>query len=905
MSDEDVIRLLEKAELGGWETLNLSDRGLTALPPQIGRLTTLISLDLSGNNLTRLPDEIGRLSKLQSLDLGPARAHRSNDHTSGIGANCLTELPSALFQLTELRFLIVRGNCLTTLQDEIGRLRQLQLLDIGNNRLSTLPDTLAQLENLVTLHADNNAIAALPERSERLGNLSVLELGNNRLTALPAGIGRMTRLRLLDVGNTLSKRLVRGEDGTPVEIAAATNQIDALPDGIVQLPRLAQLFARNNQIARLPDKMAQMKALRHLDLQGNPLPIPPEILAKAYLPHAIIRYHDEAVNAPPEVQLNEAVITVIGPEGAGKSALIERLISERYDANKQHESGLSVRAWHIEGDDQRIRVNFWDGDPGLTATPHQFWSAQRTLYLLVTDARHDETDNRLATWLRLIANFSADAPVIIAHNKTDLGRFSLPEHPLRSKFAQIRAIVPVSVATGDGIDTLQAEIITAIRALEHVDNLIPRSWYQFKLQIESFAAPLLTPEEFGRMASRQAITDAHEQAVLLQFLSDINIVVRLIERKRQEVTHIIKQTWLVAAIYAVLHAPTGGKLTEAHLAEILDPASHPPETHAIILQAMQQLQLGFRHNEQFVVPQQLPPTQPSFTWQPTDPVVLQYRFPVLPHSVVAGVIVKLRQFLVDEVIWRDGALLAVGGCEALLLGDSAENTLTLSAVGEPSAARQLLSLFRTHLDQLDDDLPGLDTQRYVLLPPDLLVGESFDHLLTLEQMGVQRFVPEGTSQTYYVTATLDRIVAPQVRHHAAPAVASTAAVAIETEVAATWETESAERQLIRMRRIRGLVETHARTRANSHFLLLGAAWLIGYLLLLQLDFLGIGSTIIAVLIGATLYVRQARRFKSWSPRGMYTRMLAQQRFDTFAEIDFDDALYRRLENEHGFHDTFL
>ena len=41
-----------------------------------------------------------------------------------------------------------------------------------------------------------------------------------------------------------------------------------------------------------------------------------------------------------------------------------------------------------------------------------------------------------------------------------------------------------------------------------------------------------------------------------------------------------------------------------------------------------------------------------------------------------------------------------------------------------------------------------------------------------------------------------------------------------------------------MRRIRGLVETHARTRANSHFLLLGAAWLIGYLLLLQLDFLG-------------------------------------------------------------------
>lgn len=905
MSADDVVRLIEKAELGGWETLNLSDRGLTALPPTIGRLSSLISLDLSGNNLTSLPDEIGRLSRLQSLDLGPARAHRSNDHSSGIGANGLTELPLALFQLTELRFLIVRGNCLTTLPDDIGRLRTLQLLDISNNRLTALPDALSRLENLVTFHASNNAIIALPERIERLINLSTLELGNNALSFLPTEIGRLTRLRLLDVGNALTRRQVRGDDGAPVEIPAAANQIDALPDSIVQLPRLAQLFARNNQITRLPGNMARMKALRQLDLQGNPLPIPPEILAKAYLPHAIIRYHDEAVNVPPEVQLNEAVITVIGSEGAGKSALVERLISGQYDGSKRHESGLSVRAWQIEGNSQRIRINFWDGDPGLTDTPHQFWSAQRTLYLLVTDARHDETDNRLAAWLRLIANFSADAPVIIAHNKTDIGRFSLPEQPLRRKFEHIRAITPVSAATGVGIDVLQAEIVAAIRALEHVDNLIPRSWYQFKLQIESFAAPLLTMEEFGRMAARQGIGDTHEQAILLQFLSDINIVVRLIDRKRQEVTHIIKQTWLVAAIYAILHAPTGGKLTTAQLGEILDPTSHPPETHETVLQAMQQLQLGFWRDDKFIVPQQLTPTQPTFDWQPADPTVLQYRYPVLPHSMTASTIVKFRHFIVDDLLWRDGALLALDGCQALLVGDSAENTLTLSIAGNTTTARQLLTLFRTHLDQLDNSLPGLNTQRHVLLPPDFTVSESFDHLLTLEQMGVQQCVPEGTSQPYDVTTTLDRIVAPQVRHHAAPVVAALLPVDSDVEVETTWETDSAERQLIRMRRVRGLVETHARSRTNSHLLLLGAAWLIVYLLLLQLDFLGIGSTIIAVLIAIILYVRKARQFKSWSPRGIHTRMLAQWRFDTFAEIDFDEALYRRLEDEHGFHDTFL
>jgi Leucine-rich repeat (LRR) protein len=49
--------------------LDLSDRGITELPPEIGRLYNLKVLYLDGNQLTALPPNIGNLAKLQTLDL--------------------------------------------------------------------------------------------------------------------------------------------------------------------------------------------------------------------------------------------------------------------------------------------------------------------------------------------------------------------------------------------------------------------------------------------------------------------------------------------------------------------------------------------------------------------------------------------------------------------------------------------------------------------------------------------------------------------------------------------------------------------------------------------------------------------------------------------------------------------
>ena len=51
-------------------SLDLSNNGLTSLPPEVAKLTALTTLDLGGNRLTSLPPEVAKLTALTTLDLG-------------------------------------------------------------------------------------------------------------------------------------------------------------------------------------------------------------------------------------------------------------------------------------------------------------------------------------------------------------------------------------------------------------------------------------------------------------------------------------------------------------------------------------------------------------------------------------------------------------------------------------------------------------------------------------------------------------------------------------------------------------------------------------------------------------------------------------------------------------------
>ena len=99
MTKEELLQVIDQASQNEATRLNLSIKGLPALPPEIGKLTKLEELYLHSAGLAELPREIGELMNLRVLDLNN---------------NQLTALPPEIGQLTKLTTLDLRGNPLST-----------------------------------------------------------------------------------------------------------------------------------------------------------------------------------------------------------------------------------------------------------------------------------------------------------------------------------------------------------------------------------------------------------------------------------------------------------------------------------------------------------------------------------------------------------------------------------------------------------------------------------------------------------------------------------------------------------------------------------------------------------------------------------------------------------------------
>jgi internalin A len=186
MTRQQLLSIIAQAARKGWTKLDLSGKGITELPNEIGQLANLQKLDLSHNQLTLLPESIGQLTNLQKLDLK---------------ANRLISLPDSLGQLTNLQWLNLSGNQLTSLPESLGQFANLQSLSVGSNRLTLMPEWIGRLGKLLRLIFGYNQLTSLPDSIGQLVNLQWLYLNSNQLTSLPASLVRLenlTELRLDD-----------------------------------------------------------------------------------------------------------------------------------------------------------------------------------------------------------------------------------------------------------------------------------------------------------------------------------------------------------------------------------------------------------------------------------------------------------------------------------------------------------------------------------------------------------------------------------------------------------------------------------------------------------------------------------------------------------------------------------
>ena len=110
----------------------------------------------------------------------------------------MTELPSELWQISQLEELSLYGNKLATLPEKLASYPVLLRWTISKNLLTSLPIELWQLYNLSFLLA-NNKLNSIPSEIGQLINLEYLDLSDNKLTTLPTSMKGLQKLKSLDL----------------------------------------------------------------------------------------------------------------------------------------------------------------------------------------------------------------------------------------------------------------------------------------------------------------------------------------------------------------------------------------------------------------------------------------------------------------------------------------------------------------------------------------------------------------------------------------------------------------------------------------------------------------------------------------------------------------------------------
>ena len=89
-------------------------------------------------------------------------------------------------------------------------------------------------------------------------------------------------------------------------------------------------------------------------------------------------------------------------------------------------------------------------------------------------------------------------------------------------------------------------------------------------------------------------------------------------------------------------------------------------------------------------------------WQ--SAMKFEYWYPELPKSVIVRFIVKAHKMILDNKVWRYGAVLKLDGNTALVRADERDKRVSIFIAGEETTRRDALAILRSHFDDIHTDV---------------------------------------------------------------------------------------------------------------------------------------------------------------------------------------------------------
>ena len=154
------IKFIDKDSLENITELNICDKNINEIPPQIENLRKLVVVLANCNNIKELPLELFKLKSLSMLSL-------SNNNISAI--------PHEI-EKVNIFYLDISNNPIKTLPEIIYKKKRISNLLLHNTNIQNIPEDICQLKNLITLTFDDKHLPTVVKYLSYFLNINSINL---------------------------------------------------------------------------------------------------------------------------------------------------------------------------------------------------------------------------------------------------------------------------------------------------------------------------------------------------------------------------------------------------------------------------------------------------------------------------------------------------------------------------------------------------------------------------------------------------------------------------------------------------------------------------------------------------------------------------------------------------------
>jgi|GEM_PF-542014 len=717
-------------------------------------LVKLQSLDLCDNKITNISSLQGlkqlRVLKLQYNKISDTSCLAKHVELESLDVhyNQIKQI-DFLKKLTRLKFVNVSQNQISNVKS-LSALKELRFLDISINEISNAA-ALRHLTELKTLNIGRNEISDF-SFLKNLVKLRILNLNRSKVSDLHF-LGNLKNLRSLDLGH---------------------NYIKKIPPFIFHLGLNVVVDSEKNDGLLLID---------------NSIESPPLEIVKQGNQSALDWF------AATKKSLNEIKIILIGDPKAGKTSLLRCLKGDEFDPNEVQTDGINIEDIHFRDcytfNNQKalhgILGHFWDfGGQEIMNATHQFFLTNRSVYLLILDARKDaNVSSQIRYWAKRVKATSGKSPIIVIANQIDVNTaFGFTnEVEIQEEFPEIKYFIKTSCRNGEGIDSIRQILEELIPNAELFKTSIDERWIHIKeqLQEETKSKHFLDEKRFIDICDKHGLTEKSARINAINFLNDLGLVLHFEDLNLAEY-YVLDPYWITYGVYQIVTSTYAGREKgivnmdkleyivneEEDKKSVYQPAKfrkiiyNSPNQRRFLVDILNQFKLCFYlpNHRKFIIPDLLDTAEPvDITEQIRNaPACIRfvYKYDYLPNSIMPFIMVESHSQI--QKMWRTGCVIEDDSCKALI--STYQDVLTIIVTGENKRKREFMAIVRhliNGINQKLSDKPNMLIPLPEIIPP---AYAEYEVLLNREKKGLRDYIfdrDKPTEMSFEISQLLEGI----------------------------------------------------------------------------------------------------------------------------------------------------